>query len=159
MLSNRVKCWSMLSAKYGKDATHNLEDNIEKILNGIKLNKKASHSWPSNCMAEDDESPELPSQWASYYQHLISILHWIVGLGKVDIIIKVLLIASQMAMPRKGHLDAVLHVIVHLKTRSNAHLVFNPTYPDIDFSLFKEHGWTQFYSDIKEAVPTNAPEP
>ena len=47
-----------------------------------------------------------------------------------------------MAMPRKGHLDAALHVIVHLKTRSNAHLVFDSTYPDIDFLLFKEHDWT-----------------
>ena len=102
-------------------------------------------------MAEDDESPELPSQLASYYQHLISILHWIVELGRVDIITEVSLLASQMAMPRKGHLDAV-----HLKMRSNACLVFNPTYPDIDF---KEHDWTRFYSNAKEAVPMNMPEP
>ena len=156
MLSNRVKCWSMSSAKYVKDTIHNIKDYIEKNLNGMKLKKKASHSWPSNYMAEDDESPELPSQLASYYQRLISILHWIVELGRVDIITEVSLLASQMAMPRKGHLDAALHVIVHLKPRSNACLVFNPTYPDIDF---KEHDWTRFYSNAKEAVPMNTPEP
>ena len=69
------------------------------------------------------------------------------GTGKGDIITEVSLLASQMAMERKGHLDAALHVITHLKMRSNAHLVFNPTYPAMDFLLFKE------------VVPTNAPEP
>ena len=62
-------------------------------------------------------------------------------------------------MPRKGHLDAALHVVVHLKARLNARLVFDLTYQDIDLSLFKEHDWTQIYGDVKEAIPTNAPEP
>ena len=83
MLSNGVKCWSMLSAKYVKDAICNIKDYIEKNLDSMKLMKKASHSWPSNYMAEDDESPELPSQLASYYQYLISILHWTLELGSV----------------------------------------------------------------------------
>ena len=146
-------------SKYVKDAICNTEDYIEKNLDGMKLKKKASHSWPSNYMAEDDESPELPSQLASYYQYLISILHWTVELGRVDIITEVSLLALQTAMPRKGHLDAALHVIVHLNTRSNAHLVFDPTYPDIDFLLFKGHDWTRFYDNVKEVVPTNMPEP
>ena len=64
-----------------------------------------------------------------------------------------------MAMPRKGHLDAVLHVATHLKVRLNAQLVFDPTYQDIDLLLFKEHDWTRFYGNVKEAIPTNAPEP
>ena len=47
----------------------------------MKLKKKASLSWPSNYVIEKDESPELPPELASYYQHLIGILHWIVKLG------------------------------------------------------------------------------
>ena len=65
MLSNRAKCWSMSSAKYVRDAICNIKDYIKKNLNGMKLKKKVSHSWQSNYMAEDDESPELPSQLAS----------------------------------------------------------------------------------------------
>ena len=50
-------------------------------------------------------------------------------------------------------------MLSHLKVRPNAQLVFDPTYQDIDPLLFKEHDWTQFYRDVKEAIPTNAPEP
>ena len=142
-LDNRVKCWSMSSAKYVKDDIRNVEEYIEENLDGMKLKKKASLSWPRNYAIENDESPELPPELASYYQHLIGILHWIVELGHVDIITEVLLLASQMVMARKGHLDAELHVVAHLKARPNARLVFDPTYQDIDLSLFKEHDWTQ----------------
>ena len=158
-LNNGVTCWSMSSAKYVKDAIRNVEEYIEEHLGGMKLKKKASLSWPSNCAIENDESPELPPELASYYQHLIGVLHWIVELGQVDIITEVSLLASQIVMPRKGHLDAVLHVVAHLKVRPNARLVFDPTYQDIDLTLFKEHDWTRFYGDVKEAIPTNAPEP
>ena len=54
-----------------------------------------------------------------------------------------------MVMTRKGHLDAALHVIAHLKARPNARLVFDLTYQDIDLMLFKEHDWTRFYGDVK----------
>ena len=62
-------------------------------------------------------------------------------------------------MPRKGHLDAALHVVAHLKVRPNARLLFDLTYKDIDLTVFEEHDWTQFYGDIKEAIPTNTPAP
>ena len=110
-------------------------------------------------MTEDDESPELPPELALHYQHLIRILHWIVELGIVDLVTEVSLLASQMAMPRCGHLDAALHGIPHLKSQSNARMVFDPTYPDIYHLEFKKQDWTLFYSDVKEAIPMNAPEP
>ena len=110
-------------------------------------------------MTEDDESPELPPKLASYYQHLIGILHWIMELGRVDLVTEVSLLASQMAMLRRGHLDAALHVIAHLKSRLNAQMVFDPTYPNIYHLEFKKQDWMHFYGDVKEAIPTNAPEP
>ena len=58
-----------------------------------------------------------------------------------------------MAMPRKGHLDAVLHVAAHLKVTLNAQLVFDPTYQDIDLLLFKEHDWTRFYATSRKQYP------
>ena len=62
-------------------------------------------------------------------------------------------------MPRHGHLDAALHVTAHLKSRSNARMVLYPTYPDIYHQAFKRQDWVHFYGDVKEAIPTNAPEP
>ena len=43
-LSNGMKCWSMSSAKYVKDAIHNIKDYIEKNLDGMKLKKKKLNS-------------------------------------------------------------------------------------------------------------------
>ena len=130
-LNNGVRCWSMSSAKYVQEAVRYIEDYIERNLAGRKLKKNPTYSWSSNYTTEDDESPELPPTLASYYQHLIGVLYWIVELGRVDLATEVSLLASQMVMPRCGHLDAALHVIAHLKSRSNVQMVFDPMCPDI----------------------------
>ena len=72
---------------------------------------------------------------------------------------EVSLLASKMAMPRRGHLDTALHVIAHLKSRSNTQMVFDLTYPDFYHSEFKKQDSMHYYSDVKEALPMNAPEP
>jgi len=82
-----------------------------------------------------------------------------VELGRVDIITEVSTLASHMAMPREGHLDALFDVFCYLKRKHNSRLVFDPTYPDIDSSVFIQHDWKHFYGDVAEAIPPNAPEP
>ena len=106
-----------------------------------------------------DTSPELEGELASYYQSQIGILRWIVELGRVDIITEVSMLSSQLALPREGHLETVFHVYTYLKDKHNARMVFDPTYPPIDLDNFKECDWKNFYGDVKEAVPLNAPEP
>ena len=110
--NNTLPVWIISS-----QAHHHISINSQPFLVGI--------------VSEDDDSPELTPTLASYYQHLIGVLHWIVELGRVDLVTEVSILASQMAMPRRGHLDAALHVVAHLKSRSNARMVFDPTYPDI----------------------------
>ena len=56
-LNNGVKCWSMSSVKDVQEAVRNVEDYIEKNLNGRKLKRNPTHSWPSNYTTEDDENP------------------------------------------------------------------------------------------------------
>ena len=73
-----------------------------------------------------------------------------VELGRVDIITEVSTLASHMAMPREGHLDALFDVFCYLKRKHNSRLVFDPTYPDIDSSVFIEHDWKHFYGDVVE---------
>ena len=69
------------------------------------------------------------------------------------------MLASQMAMPREGHMDAVFHVFAYLKARHNSRMVFDPTYPSIDKKNFQEHEWKRLYGDVKEAIPSNCPKP
>ena len=38
-------------------------------------------------------------------------------------------------------------------------MVFDPTYPTPDISVFQDHDWCDFYGDVNEAFPPNAPEP
>ena len=55
-----------------------------------------------------------------------------VKIGRVDIITEVSTLASQMAMPREGHMDAVFHIFAYLKAGHNSRMVFDPSYPLID---------------------------
>ena len=76
-------------------------------------------------------------------------LIWIVKIGIVDIIIRVSMMASQMAMSREGHLEAVLHVFGFLYKEYNSRMVFNPNYPTITMSDFKECKRKDFYCKLK----------
>jgi hypothetical protein len=66
-------------------------------------------------------------------------------------------LSSHAALPREGHLEALLHLFAHLDKKHNAQIVFDPTYPDIDMTVFKECDWKHFYGDVHEAILPNAP--
>jgi hypothetical protein len=89
----------------------------------------------------------------------IGVLRWCVELGRVDIITEVSELASYLVMPRKGHPEAVFHVFNYLEKNHNARIVFDPSYPNIDMSDFKECDWKQYYGNVTEAIPPNTPEP
>ena len=67
------------------------------------------------------------------------------------------MMSSYTALPREGHLDHVIYMFSYLKTHHNSRLVLDPTYPDINLDVFKRHNWKQFYGDVKELLPRNAP--
>ena len=55
---------------------------------------------------------------------------------------------------------AALHVMSYLKIEHNSRLVLDPSYASIAYSKFKsDEDWTEFYGDVKEALPPNAPKP
>ena len=48
----------------------------------------------------------------------------------------------------------------YLKWKHNSRLFFDPTYPTIDFDSFNDSAeWKEFYGDVTEPVPANAPDP
>ena len=94
------------------------------------------------------------------YQSLIGILRWMVELGRADITAGVSMMASCMAMPRQGHLEQLFHIFAYLRNKHNSQMVFDPSDPDIDMSLFPVEDWTNtVYGDCKEDSPPNMPEP
>ena len=78
----------------------------------------------------------------------------------IDMITEVSKLASHMALPREGHLEALFCVFAYLKCTHNSRMVFDPTYPEIDLADFKtDVDWTEFYGELEEPVPQDAPEP
>jgi hypothetical protein len=158
-LPNNVEAWAMSPSKYVQEAVTNCEDYLEREYDGRKLERKASTPFKSLYRPELDTSPELGPEQATYFQSVIGVLRWAVEIGRVDILTEVSMLSSHLAMPREGHLEAVFHIFAYLKKRHNTRMVFDPTYPNIDLSRFKEVDWRPMYGDIKEALPHNAPEP
>ena len=81
-------------------------------------------------------------------------------MGRIDITCEVLMMASMMALPRKGHLEALYHIFSYLRKHHNAELVFDPSVPDFDIEgLFPRESWKHTpFGDACEEVPTNIPE-
>jgi hypothetical protein len=81
-----------------------------------------------------------------------------VELGRIDIVTEVSSLASCLALPRKGHLEAVFHFFANMKKKPDDTIILDPTYPDIDLSQFNDGAdWTNFYGNVKEAIPSNMP--
>ena len=68
------------------------------------------------------------------------------------------MISSHEALPRKGHIDQILHIFGYLKKHHNSEMVLDPTESDINMSQFENKYWSQkIDGELTEAIPTNAP--
>ena len=159
VLPNGVIAWGMSSSKYVQEAVANVDRYLASNHIGKTLKRKVKSTWPTGYEAELDTSEELEAREASFYQHLIGVLHWIVELGRVNVITEVSQLASYLANPRDGHLDAALHLYSYLRNKHNARLVLDPSYPDIDHDNFIKRDWDNFYGEIEEELPPDMPEP
>mmetsp|Transcript_986 Transcript_986/g.909 ORF Transcript_986/g.909 Transcript_986/m.909 type:complete len:326 (-) Transcript_986:342-1319(-) len=158
-MHNWVWDWVMISSKYVVQSVKNVEIYLkENVSKRWKLPSRADNPFAVNYETGMDTSPELDPQMASYYQSQIGILRWMVELGRIDINTEVSMMALHLDLPREGHLDTLLHVYSYLKHKYNARLAMDPSYPDIDMSVFKECEWKRFYGNMKEAIPPDAPE-
>ena len=84
------------------------------------MSKKAENTFKMGYDPELDTSPELDSNAAFYYLTIKGILRWMIELGKIDTITKVLLLPSHVALPREKHLEAAVHVKSHVGQRYNS---------------------------------------
>lgn len=126
---------------------------------GRGLPGKVSTPFPRDYRPELDTTDELDHEETSYYHSAIRILRWIVELGQFDIITEVSMLSSHPALPRVGHLETVFTVFGYLKAKHNSVTLFDPTYPDIDMTSFKQCNWKDFYRDAKKPIPLNTPPP
>jgi hypothetical protein len=90
MLENGVLVWSANPIKDVQDTVANVEQYIAKTYLDQMLRNKIFGPWPTGFIAELEESLELDVDKSNYYQSQVRVLHWIVELGRVDIITEVL---------------------------------------------------------------------
>ena len=158
-LENDVWCWTLSPSKYINEAVRNCQKHLKENFNGqYSLIKQAPNPFPLNYEPEIDVTELLPPDQASYYNSIIGIMRWMVELGRVDIGTEVSKLSSFLAMPRRGHMEAALHVMSYLRCKHNSRLPLDPTYPFVDRDAFNENtDSTATYGDVSEALPTNAP--
>ena len=81
-------------------------------------------------------------------------------IGRVDIATDVSMLSSFLAMPRVGHLEEAINIMVYFRLHRNSRLVLDPTYPVLDHSSFNDGAeLAEFYGDATKAIPLNMPEP
>ena len=110
-LANGVMAWASSPSKYLWASVN----AVTKYLTNLgdrrwSMPKKAANPFPGDYEPELDTTPILNPELSSWYASLIGMLRWMVEIGQVDIITEVSKMASQMALPRKGHLDALMHI-------------------------------------------------
>ena len=80
----------------------------------------------------------------------------LVELRQIDIITKVLLSSSHLALTREGNLEAIFCTFSYLNIRHNSKLVLGPSYATINMDTFEYNDWRQLYGDFKEAIRPEA---
>jgi hypothetical protein len=74
---------------------------------------------------ELDVTPFLDEEETNFYQSQISILRWMVELGRLDLFVYVALLSSYLYQPWQGHLEAIYYMYGYLKAHNRSTMVFD----------------------------------
>ena len=157
-LPNGINCWTMASSKYIQGVMKNVVVTLKDKFQ-LSLPKNSKNPFPIDYRPEVDVLAELDANEANYYQTLIGIGAGLVELGRIDIHTEVSMLSSHLELPRRGHMVAALHLFSYLKSKHNAALAFDPTYPTINHTQFISTDWRKYYGNVEEKLPIKAPAP
>ena len=136
-LENGIWAWIFSSSQYVQSAIKNVESYVGRPKNShLKIPLKAETPLMMSYRPELDISPELMPRDSAYYQSPIGKLWWIVELRRIDICLEVSMMTSHLAMPRKGHLDQMLHIFAYLHKYHNTELVYDLSDPVVEYNVF-----------------------
>ena len=152
---DKTSTWYMSSTQYLKSAIGTVEEKLGyKLITGRIYTPLETHYHP-----EIDGTPLLGDDEVNYYMSLIGILQWLNELGRIDICFAVQLMSRFNAMPREGHMKAVLRIFAYLKSHPESKLVFDSMPRDFSNIPFAEHDWSEMYPNATEELPDTFPEP
>jgi hypothetical protein len=110
-LPNSIWAWGLSPSMYVNQAMQNCQTHLTQKLDGwYKIPAKAENPFACDYCPDTDVTEHLDPECASFFQHLIGVMHWMVELGRVDIATEVSMLSLYLALPREGHLEASLHL-------------------------------------------------
>jgi len=115
-------CWALSSEHYVKEAVKNIEKHLEGQQRTLR---KSNQPMPTAYLPELNITPLLQDDDIHFYQSQISILRWMVELGRLDIYVNVALLSSYLTAPRIGHLEAIYSIFGYLKSHTRSTMVFD----------------------------------
>ena len=72
------------------------------------------------------------------------------------------MMSSHIALPREGHLKALMQIFAYLRKHHNTEMVYDPSQPEIDNAVFDRKDWTSSeFGHLQgiEELPPKMPEP
>jgi len=108
---------------------------------------------------ELDITPSREDDMINFFQSQISILRWMVELGRLDIYLQLAMLSSYLVQPRQGHVEAIYYLYGYLKSHDRSTMVFDDD--DVNWANedFPEQDWSDFYKNAVKDIPLNAPAP
>mmetsp|Transcript_34844 Transcript_34844/g.53424 ORF Transcript_34844/g.53424 Transcript_34844/m.53424 type:complete len:131 (-) Transcript_34844:586-978(-) len=113
----------------GKDYVKNAVKLAKDLMDSKELElvygKKCKRPMLKDYRPELDISPELGPRETQEYQQFNGVARWAVETGRTDMLYEVSLLSSQLALPRKGHMKALMGIFAYLDKNPHAMLVFD----------------------------------
>ena len=140
-----TECWMISVEKYVKA---DLEDGKIKLSkSNFRLPSRCGTPMDTTYHPSEDVTKEMNAEGLQVDQELIGILLWVVDINRVDILLEVNLLSSQLALLRVGNIQADYRVFGYLKQAPNCKLYFDPRKPMISEDRFQKFDWEDFYPD------------
>ena len=147
----------MSSEKYFKASVENVELKLEK--SNCRLPYRYVTPVATIYHPSEDVTKEMNAEGPQLYQKLIGILRWAVEIGRVDILLEVFLLSSQLALPCVGHLQAIYRVFGYLMQLPKRKMYFDPSKPMIPADRLQKFDREDFYPDTCKPIPLDMPRP
>ena len=108
---------------------------------------------------ELDDSPLCSPREMSLYRTFIGSANWVITLGRFDICYALSALARYMMAPRKGHLEAMIHLFGYLEQSKQGKIVVDIGEPPVRNSAtyMGDVEWSEFYEDTEEEIPHDLP--
>ena len=133
--------------------------NYEKLF-GEKPKQNCLSPLDKGDHPELDNSDLLDGKGIALYQSLIGALQWVVTIGRFDVITAVMTLSGFRVAPRKGHLERIKRIYGYLSKMRHATIRVRTEEPDYSDLPDPAYDWSKsVYGEIKEMLPTDAPEP